>query len=127
MQIKSLNGAVLYECETETLKAALIEADKSGADLGGADLRGAKGFWQSHDVIAEILFRAAQDDAEKRSVAGLILVSRDWCWKEFLALNDPLTSWAISVLRPYAEADAENVPPELNEAMVNGTEANDHV
>lgn len=108
--------------------ADLRGADLRGAYLGGADLRGAnmrganlgdgesraKIAWQSHDLIAEILRRAAGDDVAKLKVAGFILVSRDWCWSDFLKLRDPLAGWALDVLRPWAEGD-EHAPSVLRE------------
>lgn len=39
IQIKSIWGSVLFEHECETLKEAVVEAVKRGADLRGADLR----------------------------------------------------------------------------------------
>jgi hypothetical protein len=32
-------------------------------------------------------------------VAGLLLVSRDWCWDEILSTDHPQRDWAIEVLR----------------------------
>ena len=98
--------------------ANLGGADLGGANLGGADLRGAylgggesraKIAWQSHDLIAEILRRAAGDDVAKLKVAGFILVCLDKCWSDFLKMRDPLAGWALEVLRPWAEGD-ENAP-----------------
>jgi uncharacterized protein YjbI with pentapeptide repeats len=76
--------------------AYLSGAYLAGADLGGADLN-----WQSHDLIAELLFRSAGQDIDKRKVAGLVLISKDWCWDKFLAANDPLADWAKTELRKY--------------------------
>jgi hypothetical protein len=39
--IKYYNSDVVYESEKETIREAVIEAVKGGADLGDADLRGA--------------------------------------------------------------------------------------
>jgi hypothetical protein len=101
-------------------EADLREADLRGAELRGAglweaDLRGAKLNWQSHDIIAELLMRDAGDDIGKRKVAGLILVSRDWCWDRFLAVDDPQREWALSVLRQYVR-DGDGAPEALREA-----------
>ena len=134
MEIKNRTGEVI--CHGETLQAAvesnladlrgayLGDVDLRGADLRGADLRGAdlgggesraQIAWQSHDLIAEILRRAAGDDVAKLKVAGLILVSRDKCWPDFLKLrDDPLAGWALDVLRPWAEGD-EHAPPVLKD------------
>ena len=78
--------------------ANLHDANFRGADLSGANFFGAKLAWLSHDLIAEILRRAAGDDIEKLKVAGLILLCRNKCWNDFLSIGDPLTDWAIGEL-----------------------------
>ena len=83
----------------------------SGAFLHGADLTGAVVSWQSHDMIAEILRRAAADNPARRMLAGLILISRDWCWDEFLALDidSELRRWALDELRQWVRP-GDNAP-----------------
>jgi uncharacterized protein YjbI with pentapeptide repeats len=83
----------------------LSGSDLSGSDLSGSDLSGSNLNWQSHDLIAEILLRSAGDDYEKRSIAGLILISRDWCWDKFVALpvSNEIITWFIDTLAPFAE------------------------
>jgi len=49
-------------------------------------------------MISEILFRAAGEDIEKRKLAGLIAVSTDWCWPEFMAIKSKERKWAIKTL-----------------------------
>ena len=78
-------------------------------DLRGADLSDAMVNWASHDIVAEILRRHAKDDIAKRKVAGLILISHDWCWADFVKLHDPLQAWAFSVLADYVQ-DGDNAP-----------------
>ena len=77
-----------------------------GADLQGADLQGARVNWSSHAMIAEILFRAARADVEKRKIAGLVLISTDWCWDRLLAESekDALGKWALAELRKWVIA-----------------------
>jgi hypothetical protein len=84
-------------------EADLYGADLYGADLYGADLYGAKIAWTSHTVVAELLKRAAEIDVEKRKIAGLILISTDWCWEDFLALkiSPKLKKWALDTLAQY--------------------------
>jgi hypothetical protein len=38
-------------------------------------------------------------------VAGLILVSRDWCWDQFLAIEHEQREWAIATLAEYVTED----------------------
>ena len=122
-----LSGANLFGADLRD--ANLRGADLSGADLSGANLRGANLFgadlrdadlsgatinWQSHDLISELLLRAAGEDIERRKVAGLILVSRDWCWGKFLAIESGQIEsgqheWALSVLRQYVK-DGDDAP-----------------
>jgi len=90
--------------------AYLRDAYLRGVDLRGAYLRGAKFNWQSHELIAAALLRAAGSDVEKRKVAGLILVSGDWCWRKFSTLaTDPLYEWAMTTLAEYAQ-DGDGAP-----------------
>lgn len=98
-----------------------------GADLTNVDLTGSKLAWQSHDLLAEILRRAAGDDVTKLKVAGLILISRDKCWKDFLdmAEREPLAGWALDELAKWVQPDdgAPNVLRQraaANEAVLGG-------
>jgi len=91
--------------------ADLTGADLRGAYLTGADLRGAKISWDSHALIAEILFRAAKSNYEKRCVAGLVLISTDWCWDDFKKkIPAKMQLWAVKALKPYAEFSE---PPQI--------------
>jgi uncharacterized protein YjbI with pentapeptide repeats len=87
--------------------ANLSGADLSDANLSGAKLSGAMLNWNSHDLIGEILRRAAGTDVRRRMVAGLVLASRDWCWKRFLAIEiEPgLRAWALGELRAWVKPD----------------------
>lgn len=125
--IRSIGGRVLYECEADSLRQAvaqavakrvnlhsadlrdadLRDADLRGAYLNGADLRVATIDWQSHDLVAELLRQHAGDDVQKLMVAGLVLISRDWCWKQFLAIEHEQRQWAIDTLRQYVREGDE--------------------
>jgi hypothetical protein len=89
--------------------ADLRSANLRSADLSYADLSYAKINWQSHECISELLRVAAGLDHEKRKIAGLILVSRDWCWDDFIALKDPLMGWAIDELAKHV-VDGDGAP-----------------
>ena len=98
-------------------RADLRFANLRSADLRSADLRSAKLAWQSHDLLAEILQRAAGDDIEKLKIAGFVLVSRNKCWDGFLELHDPLSSWATGVLREWI-TDNDEHPKQLDTAVL---------
>ena len=105
--------------EADLSRADLSQADLSRADLRGAHLRGAhlSGAsinWQSHDLIAEILRRAAADNVSRRMLAGLILISHDWCWDMFLALDiaPAVRDWALDELRKWVK-EGDNAPTVL--------------
>ena len=89
--------------------ADLGGADLRGADLGGADLGGVRLSWRSHALISELLRREAGDDPDKRSLAGLIAISVDWCFDDWVPLiaTHPLAGWAIETLRPWYRAGDE--------------------
>ena len=109
------SGEVIATGDTilEAVKGSL--ADLRGADLGGAYLRGAKGIWQSHDILSEILRRSAGDDVAKLKVAGLVLIQRGWCWRKMLAeaARDPLGGWALDELRKWIVEGDDTVPQAL--------------
>ena len=90
--------------------------DLSGAKLSGANLSGANLPWRSHDLLTELLRRAAEDDIDKLKVAGLILLNREWCWEEFIGLGDPLMGWALDALSKYV-ADGDDAPDCVRERM----------
>ncbi len=98
----NLRGADL--CDANLRGANLCDADLCGANLRGADLE-----WRSHDIVAELLRRNAST-AQEFAVAGLVIMRRDWCWKEFLACDITGKLWAIAVLRGLK---CPHIPAEL--------------
>jgi len=80
-------------------------ADLRYANLRGADLRDAKLNWQSHALLSEILLRAAGDSVERRMLAGLVAVSTDWCWGQWLSLEHTERAWAITELAKWVRPD----------------------
>ena len=120
----------VYCAEATDLRSAVVEAvvksanlwganlrgaDLWGANLRGANLGGATINWTSHDLVADLLRRAAGDDVERRKVAGLVLLSRDWCWEDFGRLaSDPLWDWALNTVAAYVR-DGDGAPEILRE------------
>ena len=118
-------GEVMFsgECTLADLaqanRANLSRASLSGANLSVANLSETKINWQSHDLLAEILKRAAGADIQKRSLAGLILISRDWCWKEFLSLDHTEREWALGELAKWVQ-DGDRHPEILDQYRAEG-------
>ncbi len=118
----TLSGAVLHGANLSGASlsgadlggANLNRAHLRGADLRGAHLSGASINWQSHDLIAEILRRAAADNVSRRMLSGLILISHDWCWDMFLALDiaPAVRDWALDELRKWVK-EGDNAPTVL--------------
>lgn len=71
--------------------------------------------WASHDLLSYILRCAAGPSVERRMIAGLILVSRDWCLKEFLAIDHPERTWALRELARW-ETERSPMPSPLKKA-----------
>ena len=92
--------------------ADLRDANLSHADLRDANLSGARLNWQSHTLLGHILRVSAGPDIEKRKIAGFVLVSTDLCWKDSLAIKDPLKNWALETLAAYVK-DGDNAPAVL--------------
>lgn len=61
----------------------LSGSNLSGSDLHGSDLRVKYPTLNSHQFVSEILYREAKTK-NQRATAGLIRISTDWCWKDFL-------------------------------------------
>ena len=108
----NLTGADLTEANLT--EAKLTEANLTRANLTRAHLAGIVVAWQSHALLADILRRAAGDNVPRRMLAGLIAISTDWCWGEFLNLDiDPaLREWAIAELRQWVR-DSDAAPDAL--------------
>ena len=80
-------------------------ANLTRANLTGANLTDVKMAWTSHDLVAEVLRRAAGDNITRLQVAGLVLIQRDWCWREFLAVDVPEKEWALDELAKWVQID----------------------
>jgi len=90
--------------------ANLSEADLSvaylyGANLCGAGLSGANLPNGSHDVVAELLQRTAGDNLKRLMIAGLVLIQRQWCWRDFAKALQNIDAddkqWIRDTLAPY--------------------------
>lgn len=91
-------GVVIDSASTESMKAAVVQLVKRGADLTGAKLGGARLNWQSHALLSHVLGVAAGESEGRRMVAGLIAISTDWCWDRLLLIEHPEKAWALRTL-----------------------------
>jgi uncharacterized protein YjbI with pentapeptide repeats len=96
LQNANLQNADLYNANLQN--ADLQYANLYNANLQYANLYNAKLNFTSHNLLAEILKRAALDDVKHRKIAGLVLISTDWCWDKFISLKDPSMKWALTEL-----------------------------
>ena len=111
----NLSGAYLYEAYLSG--ANLYGANLSGANLSGANLYGIRFSWSNHTLISHLLMLKAGKSVTKRKIAGLILVSTDWCWPEFLNLKGRAGfDWAIRTLAAHVRDDDRSTPEILVEA-----------
>ena len=124
IEIKNVFGHLLIAVDKETLSGAdLSGADLSRANLSRADLSGADLSFSSHDLLAEIIRRAAGDDLDRLQAAGLILIQRHWCWTDFLAIEHPQKTWVINTLRAWVrDGDAAPQCLRLPMTMTDSTE-----
>ncbi|MFX0183344.1 MAG: pentapeptide repeat-containing protein [Candidatus Hodarchaeota archaeon] len=89
--------------------ANLRHANLENASLKSANLENASLNWDSHQLLSQIILNHAGNNIKKRMIAGLIMVSLDLCWNDFLELNIPYKSWAIQVLKTYVK-ESDDVP-----------------
>lgn len=75
------------------------------ADLRGTNLTDITVSWQSHQLISEILYRAAGDDLQKQAFAGFVRIKTGWCWDwdQFLSMENNLKGWAIAELKKWVK------------------------
>lgn len=115
-------------------RVAFEFCDLRGADFRSASLWGATFFqcklagirpqWSSHDLIAALLMAEARQSIAKRKLAGLLLVSRDWCWgqvDQYLTQygDRDSTRWALTTLAQYCRSDDHSAPGAIRAAAAN--------
>ena len=80
--------------------AILLDTNFYGADLHQVITKDAKLNWESRELVSRVLFSSIDSDdedeiAERRAIAGLLLVTRDHCWPWFVRRlqNNKHWSW----------------------------------
>ena len=112
--------AVLYKSEdAATIREAVVAARASGADLRDAYLGGANLNWTSHDLLSEILWRAADTEA-RQMVAAYIGRRTDWCWSEWAKWEHPEREWARTELAKWVK-DGDGAPGWIRPTQAPGT------
>ncbi len=103
-----LRGADLrdaYLSGANLRRADLRDADLRDAYLSGANLRGANLNWQSHALLSEILWQAA-NTIEQEMWAAFAGRKTLFCWKDFASVvPDSLLQWGKDALRPFIKDD----------------------
>ena len=115
-----LSGAYLRCADLRC--ADLSGAYLSDADLCGADLSGAKNIWQSHAILSEILWRAAEGNAAREQLAAWIGRKVGWCWAQWLACEHAEKAWALSILAPLVQ-DGDSAPEALRAMKTTETQS----
>lgn len=87
-------------------EANLVWADLREANLSGADLSGIKINWQSHALLAELLWQAAKTQAQEQ-LAAWVGRKTEWCWDDWAKARHPQKKWALAVLAKLAKGDAD--------------------
>lgn len=85
----SFDGADLYGC-------AFVGCRFSGATFERVEMN-----WASHELIGYRLFEAAGDNADKRKIAGLIYLSEDWCWTDFINIPSRHKDWVYRTMKSW--------------------------
>ena len=88
--------------------ADLAHAYLADADLAHAYLARVTVSWQSHYLIAEILWRAA-DTEPRQMLAAFAGRQTQRCWDEWRDWNHPERDWAITELRKWIK-DGDDSP-----------------
>lgn len=106
-------------CGADFERARMRFANLSNTDLRAAyfhktDLfdtyfKGAQLNWTSHELLSELLRQSAGNNVKRLMVAGLPLVTREWCWKEYLKVEiDPeIKKWVKETLSKWSRGPEE--------------------
>ncbi len=119
VQLRGANLTGAYLTGAVLRGADLTGAYLRDANLTGVNLTGAKICLNSHDLISLILLRAAEQDPALRKIAGMVLVSPDWCWETWAeVLTSVEISWCLTALSPYlSDLDPKTFPQPLKNVM----------
>lgn len=103
----NLRGANLEEANLRG--ANLKRANLTGAFLTGANLKNITVNWSSHDLLAEILWRAAGGNIIREMLAAFVGRKTEWCWDRRITFDHPEKQWAIDELGKWVK-DGDNAP-----------------
>ena len=97
-----MGGADLTEADLSC--ANFTNACTSKANLSNTDLTGIRGIWQDHNLLSEILWRAA-DTVERQMLASFVGRKTNWCWTEWTEWKHPEKDWAFAQLAKWVHYD----------------------
>ena len=90
------------DCECLNLSGAQLRGVRlHGVELMDVNFEHADMPWGSHDVMAELLRRAAGIDRGKIGFAGTVKLQRHWCWDDYIQMNHPFLEWALQALSEW--------------------------
>jgi hypothetical protein len=115
MEGADLSGADLIDasvvrcnCNRTDLSTTKLDRVKTqGSTFVDASLEGARSFWQSHEIVGEILAREMPDDFEIANAVASVTLVRRRCWPEWgkaLADRPQLMAFAEQVFARYPES-----------------------
>ena len=114
---------------TDLRYADLRNSDLRNADLSYADLRNAnlrytdlrnanlshiKISWNSHELLAELLWKAAGENVDRQMLSAFVGRKVTWCWDTFLNqfFDHPEKGWALTTLAGWIE-EGDEAPAEI--------------
>lgn len=106
-----LDGALLQGANLQgaSLRFAYLRFAYLGhANLRDVDLQGARLSWSSHNLLSEILWRAA-DTESRQMLAAFVGRKTDWCWDEWETWQHPEREWALAELAKWVR-DGDDAP-----------------
>jgi hypothetical protein len=96
------------DCARASFRGALLEKTLTmGSSFGMADFTGARRFFLSREVVAEVLRRQIEDDFGLHQLVGAVVEARHWCyrdWKTWLEANPSRLAAALAIFDKYPES-----------------------
>jgi uncharacterized protein YjbI with pentapeptide repeats len=96
------------DCSQASFRGSLLDRTLTmGSRFKGADFAGARRFFRSREIVAEVLRREVGADFELLQMVGAVIAAPDWCyaqWKAWLDLNPSRLRCALAIFALYPES-----------------------